>query len=210
MSGAEVLALISGIVTIIAAAHDIYEAASNKQGLPKRFRAAAENLPLVNHTLDLAEQQIRRNTVSNDSLKAALPLLERCKESVKNVKELFDKSLAPEGASRKDRMAKAVGIKLRSSKIQHHVSQIMNDLQILAQHQVFKDSETLEDIAAAIDELSKADDDDVPSYSHSGTGDMFISGGGSQHKYGESSKVYHGQTQHFHQGSTGMKPPSSE
>ena len=59
MSGAEaglVLGLISATISILQAAYAVYEAASDATGLPKKFRAAADQLPIVLHTLDLAEK----------------------------------------------------------------------------------------------------------------------------------------------------------
>jgi hypothetical protein len=59
MPGAEaiaVLGIISSAISLIEASQEIYDAATNAQGLHEAFRKVAENIPLVLDTLHDAKQ----------------------------------------------------------------------------------------------------------------------------------------------------------
>jgi hypothetical protein len=141
-----VLGLISSIITICEAAQEVYEAASDTRGLPKKFRAAAEQIPLVYHALSLAERNINAESVSEEALQSAKPILERCKESAASVKDIFDKTIPVKDASRAERLTKAVGIKMKSNKVKEYMEEVVKNMELLAQNQVFQDAETLKDI----------------------------------------------------------------
>jgi len=165
-----VLGLISSIVAIFEAAHEIYEAASDAKGLPRKFHAAAEKIPLVNYALSLAEQNINAKNVSKEALQSAMPVLERCKESAASVKDIFDKTIPAKDATRTERLKKAVGLKVRSNKVKEYMEEIVKNMELLAQNQVFQDAETLNDIKEAIEQLSNMPDEEERS--------QFVSSGG--------------------------------
>jgi hypothetical protein len=52
-----VLGPISSTIAIFEAAQEIYEAASDVTGLPRKFRMTAEQIPLVHNALRLAEHK---------------------------------------------------------------------------------------------------------------------------------------------------------
>ncbi|CAK7237405.1 hypothetical protein SEUCBS140593_009949 [Sporothrix eucalyptigena] len=88
-----VLDLISAITGTCLAAHEVYEAYGDANGLPNKFRTAATQLPLVCHTLELAEKNIKQGNVGDQALETAMPVLEQCKDSAASLKEIFDKAL---------------------------------------------------------------------------------------------------------------------
>ncbi|OQU98756.1 Tetratricopeptide repeat-containing protein [Cladophialophora immunda] len=170
-----VLGLISSIIAIYEGAHEIYEAASDVKGLPRKFQLAAEQIPLVLHALGLAEQNIKGNAVSPDALQSAKPILERCKESAAEVKDIFDKTIPSKDASRTERYKKAVGIKLKSKKVKESMEEVVKNMELLVQHQVFQDAETLKYIQDAVEQLSHLPDDEPPSqFAHSGAGPLNV------------------------------------
>lgn len=170
-----VLGLISSIIAIYEGAHEICEAASDVKGLPRKFQLAAEQIPLVLHALGLAEQNIKGKAVSPDALQSAKPILERCKESAAEVKDIFDKTIPSKDAPRTERYKKAVGIKLKSKKVKESMEEVVKNMELLAQYQVFQDAETLKDIQDAVEQLSHLPDDEPPSqFAHSGAGPLNV------------------------------------
>jgi hypothetical protein len=199
-----VLGLISSTIAIFEAAQEIYEAATDAAGLPKKFRVAAEQIPLVYNALSLAEQNINAKNVTRDTLLSAKPVLERCKENASSVKDIFDKTIPAKNASRADRLSKAVGIKMKSSKVKEHMEEICKSIELLAQHQVFQDADALKDIKEAIEQLNNVpDEEEQPHFVHSGAGAMNVNtGGGTLKSYNNSGagSQYNAESQVFHQG----------
>ena len=183
-----VLGLISSIITIFEAAQEIYEAAGDVKGLPRKFRAAAEQIPLVYHALSLAGQNINAKNVSEEGLLSAKPVLERCKESAASVKDIFDKNIPAKDASRAERLKRAMGLKMKSNKVKEYIEEIVKSMELLAQYQVFQDAEALKYIQEAIEQLSNVpDEEEQPQFIHSGAGAINANtGGGTQKNYNNS------------------------
>ncbi|EHK99126.1 hypothetical protein M7I_4958 [Glarea lozoyensis 74030] len=83
MSGAEailVLGVISSVVAIVDGTKQVYDAASNAQGLPEAFREVAGRLPIVKNILGSAERNIRDGHVDEAACKSMKPLIDRCKK----------------------------------------------------------------------------------------------------------------------------------
>ncbi|KIX03237.1 uncharacterized protein Z518_06789 [Rhinocladiella mackenziei CBS 650.93] len=196
-----VLGLISSVIAIYEAAHEVYEAASDTKGLPRKFRAAAEQIPMVYHTLSLAEQNIKAKAVSEAALQSAMPVLERCKESAASVKDIFDKTIPAKDASRAECLRKAVGIKMKSNKVKEYMEEVVKNMELLAQNQVFQDAEALKDIKEAIEQLSNvSDEEEQPQFVHSGAGAINANtGGGVQENYNNSGpgSQYNAENQFF-------------
>ena len=183
-----VLGLISSSIAIFEAAHQIYEAASSTSGLPKKLRMAAEQIPLVYNALGLAEQNINAKNVSDEALRNAKPVLEQCEKSAASVKDIFDKTIPTKGASRAERLKKAVGIKMKSNKVKEYMEEIFKNLELLAQNQVFQDAEALKEIKEAIEHLSNVpDEEEQPQFVHTGAGAINANtGGGTLKSYNHS------------------------
>jgi len=198
-----VLGLISSTIAIFEAAHEVYEAASDATGLPKKFRVAAEQIPLVLNALSLAEQNINAKNVTEDALLSARPVLERCKENASSVKDIFDKTIPAKDAPRTDRLKKAVGMRMKSSKVKEHMEEICKSMELLAQHQVFQDAEALKDIKEAVEQLHNVADEEPLHIVHSGAGAINANtGSGTQKNYNNSGagSQYVAESQVFHKG----------
>lgn len=180
-----VLGLISSTIAIFEAAQEIYEAASDTGGLPKKLRMAAEQIPLVYHVLNLAKQNINAKNVTEEALQKAKPVLERCEKSTASVKDIFDKTIPTKDASRGERLRKAVGVKTKSNKVKEHMEEIFKSMELLAQNQVFLDAEALKDIKEAIEQFSNVpDEEEQPQFVHSGAGAINANtGAGTQKNY---------------------------
>ncbi|KAH7016528.1 uncharacterized protein B0I36DRAFT_337971 [Microdochium trichocladiopsis] len=199
-----VLGLISAVIAIFEAAHDVYDAASDVSGMPRKFRAAAERIPLVHHALSRAAEHIQSRQVSEDGIKSSESVLQQCKEHADKIKEIFEKALPGPHTSRIERMKKAMILKRNSNQVKESMEEVMKGLELLAQNQIFQDAETLQDIQKSLEELgSLADDDGHQQYSHSGSGDQNIVSGsgtlkknhnsGSGHQYNAENITFAGQ-----------------
>lgn len=196
-----VLGLVSSVITIFEAAQEIYEATNDTQGLPKRFRAAAEQIPLVHHALTLAEQNLRALKVDEQALRSVRPVLERCKENAARIKDIFEKTIPEPQASRSERLRKAMMLKMKSKKLKEDMEEVIKDMELLAQHQVFQDAAALESIRAGLEQLGDLpDDEDLPQFVHSGTGAINVNtASGRQQNYNNagSGRQYNAEKQFF-------------
>ena len=149
-----VLGLVSSTITVFEAALEIYEAASDQTGLPKKLRTVAEQIPLVYHALSLAKQNLEAKNVPAEALQKAKPILAQCNKSATSVKEIFDKTIPTKDASRLDRLRKAGGLKMNSNKVKMYMEEIWKSIELLAQNQVFQDAKTLQEIKTAVEQLA--------------------------------------------------------
>ncbi|CAK7199673.1 hypothetical protein SEUCBS139899_002356 [Sporothrix eucalyptigena] len=196
-----VLGLISAIIAICEAAEEIYEAAGDLKGLPKKFRTAAEQIPLVYYTLGLAETDIKANKVGKEALQSVIPVLEQCKGSAASLKEIFDKTLPGKDDSTAKRVFSGVKILYKSNKVKSYMEDVFQNLQLLAEHQVFQDAKTLGQITEAIEQLENASDEQEQSqFVNSGAGSINAntsSGTQNNNNNTGSGQMYNAQTQHF-------------
>ncbi|TEY23438.1 hypothetical protein BOTCAL_1480g00010 [Botryotinia calthae] len=126
-----VLGIISSIISIIDATKQIYQAVEDETGFPKNFKTSARKLPLVSQLLGEAEKYI--GSMTNESTKANFaPTLTNCKLQASQLKELFEKAIPEEGASRMDRYIKAVRTIGKDSQVESLMKGILDDLQLLA------------------------------------------------------------------------------
>ncbi|CAK7207723.1 hypothetical protein SEUCBS139899_010534 [Sporothrix eucalyptigena] len=201
VEAATVLGLISAITGICEAASTVYNAYGDAKGLPDKFRTAADQIPLVQLTLHLAETNIVTNSVSKEALQSALPLLEQCKEAASNVRVIFDEALPNTNASKLERFKNALTIKRKSGDVKDYMETIVKNLELLAQHQIFQDAEILKEISGAIQNLQNASDEqEPPQFVHSGSGAINANtGNGTMTNYNSSGSgsMYNAQTQHF-------------
>lgn len=153
VEAATVLGFISAITGICDAAHQVYEAYVDKSGLPRKFRASADQLPLICHALDLAHANITTGNVEQGSRQVALPVLNRCKEEAVTVKAIFDKCLSTKDARRRERLFGAVNTLRKGGELSENMEIIVKNLELLAQHQIFQDSDTIQKLAAAVQRL---------------------------------------------------------
>ncbi|KAM0800726.1 hypothetical protein BDR22DRAFT_230902 [Usnea florida] len=128
----EVLGVISSIIAIVNDTKNIYDAATNPQGLPEAFREVAGRLPIIESILRDTKQNIKEGKVENDSCKGVKHIVEACEEKAKHSKELFDKVIPADGASDLKRYYKAVKAWGKRSEVEILMKGMLEDVQILA------------------------------------------------------------------------------
>jgi hypothetical protein len=153
MSGAEataVISLISAVIGIVQATKQVYDVANDAKDLPEAFREVGEKLPLVEDTLRLAEA-----SVDDKSAKIIKPVIETCKGKATILKELVQKVVPKADASRTQRYWTALRTLDKGSRVETLMKEILENLHLLADHGSFKVAKNFEELAAAIDKLSK-------------------------------------------------------
>lgn len=158
MSGAEaiaVLAVISSIISIVDGTKQIYDAATNAEGLPEAFREVAGRLPIVTNILDASKQYIKEGDVNEDSCKGVKHVIEACQEKAKKLDDLFQKVIPGDSASRRQRYVSAVRTLGKGNEVEKLMKGILEDVQLLACERDMKIAKVQqEQIAKAIAEVS--------------------------------------------------------
>ena len=145
MSGVEALAVISIVANITALTEfscdvvsRIREFGENAHEVPKAFRDIQTVLPLISSTIARTRDQIESKILNEDTCKALRPVLEGCKDKLRQLKVILSDSMAQEGAStlkrgwmaiksmRKDKEVKEIAQALDrfvAHLVHHHVSE---------------------------------------------------------------------------------------
>jgi hypothetical protein len=134
MSGAEFIAIagvISSIIAIVEGVNQVVDAASEVEGLPKAFRQASNKLPLVSDILEATKHNFGADDVSGVEKSVAL-VINSCKDKWETLRDLFDKVIPEEKASRIDRYYKAVKTLGKGGKVESLMKGILEDIQLLA------------------------------------------------------------------------------
>jgi len=160
MSGAEailVLGVISSIISIVDGTKQVYDTATNAQGLPEAFREVAARLPIVQNIMGLAKRLIEEGDADENSYKGAKDVVEGCKKKAKKLEELFQKIIPLDGASRAERYISAVRTVGKGSRVEALMKGMLEDVQLLAiNHGMTTVTDTeRKEVAEAIKELSE-------------------------------------------------------
>ncbi|KAF4946532.1 hypothetical protein FGADI_11170 [Fusarium gaditjirri] len=138
MSGAEVLGIISGVITIIDATITLYTTAKDSSGLPSSLRDAASRLPLIQDSLTIAAQGIQQDSQPSESYAALEAVLQACSEKAAQLHRIFEAMVPPAGATRTHRYLKAVKSFPQVDKANVLAEGILGDLQVLTLNHAVK------------------------------------------------------------------------
>lgn len=217
MSGAELIGIISGIVSIAEASVKIYHAVDDASGLPKSFHDVVARLPLVQSTLEAAaagiagEEEAGDNPASAQSRAALTKVLESCKDKAAALSKVLQAVMPTAGAKRMERYFKALKTIPNADKVENLMDGILRDLQVLTVNQAVNAPMRLQikQLIEAIDRLQVERPDDrsrAPAvtlyssgsgsqYVHSGRGDQnMVSGYGVQINGTSPGTFYFGRT----------------
>lgn len=188
MSGAEVLGIISAVISIIDATIKVYYAAKDEAGLPPNFKTVSTKLPLVLKLLEDAERYV--NDKADDIIVATFtPILTDCKEKAAQLQQLFKKVIPTDDDSRIDRYFKAARTIRKGNCVETLMKGILDNLQLLTSK--FPEATTARgqtSLTKAIKEVKKLDPSlpdrfkDAPSFAHYNSGAQNVNTGpGSQY-----------------------------
>ncbi|KAJ3540077.1 hypothetical protein NM208_g5218 [Fusarium decemcellulare] len=138
MSGAEVLGLISGIITVIEASIKLYNALEDSSGLPPSLRDVASRLPLIQDSLMIATHGIKQDCRQPESYASLEAVLQACSDRVTQLHQIFEAIIPPAGAKRTPRYLKALRSIPRVEKANRLMEGIVGDLQVLTLNHAVK------------------------------------------------------------------------
>jgi hypothetical protein len=215
MSGAEFIAVagvISSIVAIVDGIKQVVDAALDVEGLPKAFRQASNKLPLVSDILEATKHNFGEDDVSGVERSVAL-VVDGCKDKWETLKDLFDKVIPEEKASRMERYHKAVKTLGKGGKVESLMKGMLEDIQLLATIKMMATTNVErviktvtaaqeEKVAKAITDVaawppSVPDDvfqDGTYTNNNYGTGDQYISQGSAEQN------IFQGEARQYHSG----------
>jgi N-terminal domain on NACHT_NTPase and P-loop NTPases len=181
MSGVEailVLGVISSIISIVDGTKQVYDAATNAQGLPEAFREVAARLPIVQNILGAAKRHIEEGDADEDSYKGAKDVVEGCKKKARKLDELFQKVIPADSSSRVERYLSAVRTMGKGSQVETLMKGMLEDVQLLAiNHGLTTVTDTQrKEVAEAIKEVA-ALPPSIPEHAIEGTGFTAIHSG---------------------------------
>ena len=135
MSDAEavaVLGVISSIISIVDGTKQVYEAATNAQGLPEAFRAIADRLPILRSILGSAKQHIDEGDVDENSCKGVKPVVKACEKKANKLDTLFQKAIPKDDVSDLERYYEAVKAYGKGNEVENLMKGMLEDVQLLA------------------------------------------------------------------------------
>ena len=209
MSGAEaiaILGIISSVISIVDGTKQVYDAASNTNGLPEAFREVAARLPIVREILDSAERHIKEGGTNEDSCKAAKNVVEDCQSRAQKLEKLFQDVIPVDGASRAERYISAVKAVGKGNRVETLMKGMLEDLKLLAiKHGMVTETDRREkELIKAIEELAalrpslseRATDEPAFIATHSGSGAIYQAQG-DQFTNPGSGHFYHAHSMNF-------------
>ncbi|KAF3073897.1 hypothetical protein CFAM422_004202 [Trichoderma lentiforme] len=148
MSGAELIGIISGIISIVDASLKIYEAVEDTSGLPRCFRNVAARLPVVQDTLETARATLEEEEEEEEggeedkkdkeelqrvkSRDALVKILESCYDKATVLNKTLQTIMPKQGTSKTKRYVKAIKMFPAADKIEGLMNGILNDVHVLA------------------------------------------------------------------------------
>ncbi|TQV89980.1 vegetative incompatibility protein HET-E-1 [Cordyceps javanica] len=129
MSGAEVLGIISAVISIADATFKLYSAAKDEAGLPPNFKTVATKLPLISKLLEDAERFV--DGADEGLFLTLMPIVTDCNQKATQLQQLFEKVTAAEDDSRFERYVKAARTIGKGGRVETLMKAILEDLQLL-------------------------------------------------------------------------------
>lgn len=190
MSGAELIGIISGIISIVDASLKIYEAVEDASGLPRCFRNVAARLPVVQDTLETArasleeeEEEENKEELSRVKSRDALAkILESCYDKATVLNKTLQTIMPTQGASKTKRCVKAIKMIPAADKIDSLMNGILHDVHVLAANHSVK-SATRTQIKDLVDMIRKVEKRESIYTGHRATVSLCNTGRGSQFIY---------------------------
>ncbi|OBT61413.1 hypothetical protein VE03_09507 [Pseudogymnoascus sp. 23342-1-I1] len=132
------LGAISSIIKLVNATKQVYDTATNTEGLPEAFREVAGRLPIVINILGSANQCIDEGDVDEDSCQGVKHVIEACEIKARKLNKLFCEVIPADGASGLKRYRKAVKAYGKGNEVENLMKGMLEDVQLLACERGFK------------------------------------------------------------------------
>ena len=130
MSGAEVVGLISGIVSIVDAIVKIHEAIQSTSGLPSSFHNVALRLPLLRESLVAAQEGIKGGA-HEGSYSALERVLKSCEKKAGSLERKFRAMRVEPNSSKARRCIVSIRALKMGGRVEELMDSILDDMQLL-------------------------------------------------------------------------------
>jgi hypothetical protein len=184
MSGAEIIGLISGIITILDTVTKLYNNFKDATDLPPAFREVAQKLPLIQDILQTAERHLDDSNPDDESCQAITHIVELCKDKAQRLVAIFQEVSPQPDSSRLERYIRAVKTLGKANRVESLMKGILEDVQLLAENRAIQGATEAQvgKLVEAIQELSSmppsVPDEGFPhTYYNSGSGPQNINRG---------------------------------
>lgn len=187
MSVADVVGLISSIISIIDASMKVYDAFKSASSLPSSLHDVASRLPLIQDTLQIAQEGMI-DVQSDLSLKNMTSCLESCRRKAEKTQSIFSNLAVPDESARVLRFYIAWRATTKAEKVATLSRGISEDLQVLTANHAIRAAKRSEmkELIAKLDSgrtasrvalISMSNRGSGMIITHSGVGDQNISHG---------------------------------
>lgn len=166
-----VLGLASSAITILDSIKKVYDSASDASGLPRPIRAVGIQLPLALDTLRSVTTAFEANQ-SDATTTLVDPVFGLCRTNGTKLKAILDKVVSVEGASRAERLKKALHTPGKTKKVEDLMKEIFESLLLLQSNHIFRSAIDAAKLEAAQVELSRIEDGGSGSFNNYGDGPM--------------------------------------
>lgn len=156
MSGTEISSQIARLVRVTEDIIEAYNAIKDLCGLPEAFQEVNKCLPLVEQTLRDAKIPARKKN-SADNAKALETLLNSCEDKADKLLEIFQKIAKKTREEYIPSVYQSCALKQGKHGVETLIDSILEDLGVLAAHQVLQAAtqKQVEPLATAREELAK-------------------------------------------------------
>lgn len=163
---AEVIGLISSIITVVDITVKLLNAIKDSRRLPQAFQAVAERLPLVLDTLRATEKNIQNRSPDPRTCEAARSTLQSCKQKAEGLRGMLETLAQTPDVSRVARYRAAVRSLGKETMVEKTMTELLRDVQLLAENIAVNDTneesscyvaDLVEGLTTAIEEMA-----DVP------------------------------------------------
>lgn len=206
---AEVIGLVSGIITIIETSIKTYDSAQKDLKLSKTFEAIRHRLPIILDILTTCKSHIEAKTdpIPDPACKALEKTLDDCDTKVTNLRVIFEKTIPGQSDKWKERYMKALRRLGKGNQVEELMIGLTEDVQLIVNHDAVRSAnqpqnEDLETIIEEMNSVTSSVSDEERSTMNFSTGggaqtNNVNSGSGTQYVSNGSGKQYNAETQNF-------------
>lgn len=144
MSGLEVIGAISAVIAILDSSIKTYDSARKDLILSETFKTVRSRLPVLLDILRTCESDLQpvKHSLPADVCKGVETILERCDETARKLREIFEKVVPGETDKWKQRYVKVARRLGKGNKVEELMVCITVDIQLLVNHHSAKSTRT--------------------------------------------------------------------
>lgn len=158
MSGAEVISLISAIITVIDFAKKAADQLKDANNLPEAFRQVNDRLPILVNTLKTIEDNLSNDDVYQDQYREMMEIIAKSQDKADDLREILESVAAADDDSKLQRYRKVIRRLGKESRVEELTKEIGEDIRVLAQFKAVSmgasAQEQLDSLLEALKELA--------------------------------------------------------